>query len=80
MGTWDKLAVGKINIWGKWAPGKMDTKANGHLEKMDIWGKGVGYHKFPKGVPQVPCVHFPKCLHMATMANEHLDVWGKGVP
>ena len=58
----------------------MGTRANGHLGKKDIWGKEVSYPKFPKGVPQVSCVHFPKCLHTATMANGHLDVWGKGVP
>ena len=33
---------------------------------MDIRGKEVGHPKFPKGVLQVPCVHFPKCLHMGT--------------
>ena len=31
----------KIKIWGEWAPREMGTRANGHLRKMDIWGKGV---------------------------------------
>ena len=26
----------KINIWVKWAPGEIGTRANGHLGKMDI--------------------------------------------
>ena len=63
--------LGKINIWVKWAPGEMGTRANGHFGKMDIRGKRVGYPKSLKGEPLVSCVHFPKCLHMATVANGH---------
>ena len=63
--------LGKINIWVKSAPGEIGPRTNGHLGKMDIWGKEVGYPKFLKGVPQVPCVYFPNCLRMATVANGH---------
>ena len=43
--------LGKINIWVKWAPGEMGTRANGHFGKMDIRGKRVGYPKSLKGNP-----------------------------
>ena len=46
---------------------QMGTGVNGHLGQMHIWGKR--YPKCLKGVPQLPCVHFPKMY-----ANGH---WGK---
>ena len=58
---WELVAIWlleKMNISGKWAPGEMGTRANGHLGKMGIWGKEGSYPNFTKGVPQVPSVHF----------------------
>ena len=76
MGTWGKLALGENEYLGQ-----MGTRAKGHFWGIiNIWGKGIGYPKFPKRVPQVPCVHFRKCLRIGTGANGHLDVWGKGIP
>ena len=73
--------MGKIYIWGNWAPGKwalvqIGTKANGHLGKR-------GTPNALKRYPKCPVFIFPKCLQMGTGANGHLgqmDIWGKGVP
>ena len=76
LGT-GKMGTGANGLQGKWTFGErgtlsapvflcpfplclqMGTGANGHLGQMSIWGKG--YSKFPKGVPQVPWAHYPKC-------------------
>ena len=74
MGTEVNEDLGQIGSWGKSIFG-----ANGHLGKMTIWEKGVGYPKIRKGVPQVPCVHFPKCLHMGTGANGFRRLGERGI-
>ena len=52
---------------------QMGSGANGHLEKMDIWGKGYPI-KCPKEAYLMPWAHYPKMF-----TNGHQGKWALGV-
>ena len=78
LGPWGKLALGEneylrqMSTWGN------GHQTNGHLGKMGIWGKEVGYPKFSKGVPKCPESISPNVCTWAPGQMGTWTFWGKG--